>query len=133
MRSKGWRMTAAGYSKNLAESRYHSELLVEVGQKLDSGCSQVYCLCMSVAVEAPKRVWTEAELQALPEDGCNHELVNGELTMSPKNDFPHGDICSRLVAAFVNYNPRQKFGVILDSSTGFWMKNRNCGRPTSHS
>ena len=42
---------------------------------------------MHTAVEAPKKVWTKAELQALPEDGYLHELVNGELVMSPKNDF----------------------------------------------
>lgn len=34
-----------------------------------------------------KRVWTEAELEALPEDGYLHEVVNGELVMSPKKLF----------------------------------------------
>jgi Uma2 family endonuclease len=75
------------------------------------------------------KTWTEAELQALPENGCLHEVVNGELVMSPKNDFYHGDICSRLLAALVNFNQARKLGVVLDSSTGFWMKNRNCRAP----
>jgi hypothetical protein len=41
---------------------------------------------MSAAV-AKKKVWTEAELEALPEDGYIHEVVNGELVMSPKNNW----------------------------------------------
>ena len=36
--------------------------------------------------------WTEAELEALPEDGFIHEVVNGELVMSPKNNWYHGRI-----------------------------------------
>jgi hypothetical protein len=39
---------------------------------------------MSATVSIPKEVWTEADLEALPDDGYNHEVVNGELVMSPK-------------------------------------------------
>lgn len=84
---------------------------------------------MSVAVEAPIKVWTEAELQALPEDGQLHEVVGGELVMSPKNNFQHGSIASRLFLALGNYAQEHRLGVVLDSSTGFWMKNRNCRAP----
>jgi len=45
------------------------------------------------AIVESKKVWTEAELGALPEDGYLHEVVHGELVMSPKNSFYHGDIC----------------------------------------
>jgi Uma2 family endonuclease len=86
-------------------------------------------LVFMTVVEPPKKIWKEAELQALPEDGVNHELVNGELVFSPKNDFFHGDICSRLSAALVMFNSVHKLGAVLDSSTGFWMKNRNCRAP----
>jgi len=78
---------------------------------------------------AAQKVWTEAELEALPEDGYIHEVVNGQLVMSPKNNFYHGEICSRLSAALVNFNQVQKLGAVLDSSTGFWMENRNCRAP----
>ena len=81
------------------------------------------------AVETPKRVWTEAELQALPEDGFNHEVVNGELVMSPKNNWFHGRICARLSAALFHFSQMHKLGAVLDSSTGFWMFNRNCRAP----
>jgi hypothetical protein len=37
---------------------------------------------MSIAVEQPGKVWTEADLEALPDDGYSYELVNGELVMS---------------------------------------------------
>jgi Uma2 family endonuclease len=83
---------------------------------------------MSVPVEMSKKVWTEAELQALPEDGYLYEVVNGELIMSPKNWF-HGRICSRLLAALMSFVTKHRLGAVLDSSTGFWMQNRNCRAP----
>src|SRR5437870_3354298 len=76
-----------------------------------------------------KKIWTEGELQSKSEDGYIHEVVNGELVMSPKNDFSHGEICSRLLAALFNFNASHKLGAVLDSSTGFWMENRNCRAP----
>src|SRR6266498_690534 len=84
---------------------------------------------MSATVEAPRKVWTEAELQALPEDGYTHEVVNGDLVMSPKNNFYHGDICSELLTAMRLFVKKNHLGAVLDSSTGFWMKNRNCRAP----
>jgi Uma2 family endonuclease len=84
---------------------------------------------MSEAAVSAKRVWTEAELQALPEDGHIHEVVNGELVMSPKNTWYHGRICSRLSAALVNFVAEHRLGAVLDSSTGFWMHNHNCRAP----
>lgn len=76
-----------------------------------------------------KRVWTEAELMSLPEDGYIHEVVAGELVMSPKNNFFHGHICVRLSAALHAFVIQHRLGVVLDSSTGFWMHNRNCRAP----
>jgi len=73
--------------------------------------------------------WTEAELQALPDDGCLHEVVNGALIMSPKNNWYHGRICIRLAFALETFNRAHRLGAVLDSSTGFWMFNRNCRAP----
>src|SRR5438067_7259024 len=84
---------------------------------------------MSGAADLAQKVWTEAELEALPEDGFIHEVVGGELVMSPKNDFFHADICTRLLTALEVFNQAHKLGAVLDSSTGFWMKNRNCRAP----
>jgi hypothetical protein len=41
------------------------------------------------------KVLTEADLQALPDDGYIHERVGGDLVTSPKNDFIHGSISSQ--------------------------------------
>jgi Uma2 family endonuclease len=83
---------------------------------------------MSTVAEA-RKVWTEAELQALPEDGFLHEIVGGELMMSPKNDAFHGDICTQLTSALLSFARAGRLGAVWDSSTGFWMKNRNCRAP----
>ncbi|NJM55682.1 MAG: Uma2 family endonuclease [Verrucomicrobiae bacterium] len=84
---------------------------------------------MSATVEPPVKAWTEADLEALPEDGFIHEVVNGELVMSPKNNFQHGLICNRLSMPMSQHAASQRLGIVLDSSTGFWMKNRNCRAP----
>jgi Uma2 family endonuclease len=84
---------------------------------------------MNAPVAAPRKVWTEAELQALPENGFNHELVDGEIVVSPKNDSFHGDICTRLSAALLAFAETQHLGAVLDSSTGFRMNNLNVRAP----
>jgi Uma2 family endonuclease len=94
----------------------------------DNPAFALYAVGMSVATET-RKVWTEAELQALPADGYNYELVDGELVMSPKNNFYHGNLCTRLLVALENHNRAHRLGAVLDSSTGFWMKNRNCRAP----
>ncbi len=84
---------------------------------------------MSTAVESAKKVWTEAELQALPDEGYVHEVVDGELVMSPKNNFEHEFICTRLLTALENFNQAHRLGAVLGSSFGCWMRNRNCRAP----
>ncbi len=84
---------------------------------------------MTGASEVGRKVWTEEALQSLPEDGFIHEVVNGELVMSPKNNFQHERICTRLLTALYEFNRRQRLGVVLGSSAGFWMRNRNCRAP----
>jgi Uma2 family endonuclease len=84
---------------------------------------------MSAPVAAPKRIWTEAELQALPEDGFIHELVDGEVVMSPKNDSFQGDICTRLSAALLTFVETRRLGAVWESNTGFRMNNLNIRAP----
>lgn len=68
-------------------------------------------------------------MEALPGDGYIHEVVNGELVMSPKNNYQHGDICAQLLIALGTFARDRKWGAVWDSSTGFWMRNRNCRAP----
>src|SRR5256885_14121680 len=84
---------------------------------------------MSEAVECAKKTWTEAELQALPDEGYNYELVNGELVMSPKDNFEHEHLCGRLFLGLANFYRSLRFGVVLGSNLGCWMHNRNCRAP----
>ena len=92
--------------------------------------STIFIVSTSVAqIPQTQRIWTEEELQALPDDGYIHEVVGGALVMSPKNNFEHSDICTRLSTALNVFVRARKLGVVLDSSTGFWMQNRNCRAP----
>ncbi|MCL4787993.1 MAG: Uma2 family endonuclease [Verrucomicrobia bacterium] len=84
---------------------------------------------MIAATETSKKVWTEEELQSLPDDGFIHEVVDGDLVMSPKNNFQHERICGRLYAALYEFNRKQRLGVVLGSSAGYWMFNRNRRAP----
>ena len=84
---------------------------------------------MNLSPATERKKWTEEELQALPDDGFNHEIVDGELVMSPKNNPEHGQICMRLGAALHMHVEQKKLGAMFDSSTGFWMENENCRAP----
>jgi Uma2 family endonuclease len=84
---------------------------------------------MPAIVQTKRKVWTEAEIEALPEDGYIHEIVNGELIMSPKNNWLHGEICMRLSTAMKHFADLHRLGAVWDSSTGFWMENLNCRAP----
>lgn len=78
---------------------------------------------------AQKQDWTEEALQALPDDGHRHEVVNGELVMSPKNSFQDERVCTRLFLALGTFNQAHRLGVVQGSSAGYWMFNRNCRAP----
>src|SRR5438093_5683510 len=84
---------------------------------------------MGVTLETVKKVWTEAELQALPDDGYSREVVNGELVMSPKNNFQHESIFSRLFFSLEAFNRQHRLGGVFGSNLGCWMHNRNCRAP----
>ncbi len=65
-----------------------------------------------------KKNWTDEELEALPNDGNKHELLDGELTMSPVH-ANHGIICVRLSILLGTFVQRRQLGEVFDSSTGF--------------
>ena len=85
---------------------------------------------MSTAVKTARKVWAEAELEALPEKGCAREVVNGERVMSPKNNCDHADIRAGLPAALRTLAETNHPGAVGNSSTGHGMKNLNCRAPT---
>jgi Uma2 family endonuclease len=84
---------------------------------------------MTTAARIERKVWTEAELEALPDNGYIHEVVDGELVMTPKEGAYHAEICVQMLTALCLFAKAHKLGAVWDSSTGFWMYNRNCRAP----
>jgi Uma2 family endonuclease len=77
---------------------------------------------------ADKKEWTDEALMALPRDGRKHELLGGELTVSPTG-FQHGYLALRLATAMMSFALKHRLGLVVDSSTGFRMKNGDCLSP----
>ncbi len=75
-----------------------------------------------------KRKWTDEQLLQLPRDGQKREVFGGDLVVSPTG-FQHGYISSRLLAALMDYALSQRLGVVVDSSTGFRLRNGDCLSP----
>jgi Uma2 family endonuclease len=84
---------------------------------------------MTVADAVAKKVWTEEELEALPDNGYNFELVDGELVMSPKNNFDHEVLVEALFVPMSMHNRKEKLGAVVGSNLGCWMANRNVRAP----
>lgn len=76
-----------------------------------------------------KKLWTDAEFMALPEDGNRYELVKGELINMGNSGALHGYIAIILSSALFALVSSRKLGVLLDSSTAFTMKNGNKRSP----
>jgi Uma2 family endonuclease len=77
---------------------------------------------------AEKRGWTTKALRRLPRDGQKRELLGGELLVSPTG-FQHGYISSRLSTALLAFALKHRLGLVVDSSTGFRLKNGDCLSP----
>lgn len=76
-----------------------------------------------------KKVWTDAEIMSLPDNGYSYEVVDGDLKMSPKNNAQHGDAASEISMRMRMHAKALKLGRVFDSNTGFWMINRNLRAP----
>ncbi len=81
---------------------------------------------MEAAVE--RKEWTDAALMALPCNGRKHELLGGELVVSPTG-FEHGYLALRLASAIMTFALARRLGIVVDSSTGFRMKSGDCLSP----
>ncbi len=68
-----------------------------------------------------KKTWTDEELMALPRDGYKYELIDGDIEMSPTG-LTHGNIASYIVSELTLIVRKKKIGFVVDSSTGFRMK-----------
>jgi Uma2 family endonuclease len=71
---------------------------------------------------------TEEDLLRAPEDGYKHELVDGQIRMSPAGSR-HGFVSVQLVLQLGHFVKEHKLGYVFDSSTGFRMPGGNVRLP----
>lgn len=78
---------------------------------------------------APRKIWTDEALEALPKERGKFELIDGKLTrMSPaKRD--HGLICVQIASALNQHVISRRLGLVFDSSTGFRLDPENVLSP----
>ncbi len=74
------------------------------------------------------KVWTEAELMALPDDGRKYELVEGEIVVSNAG-IEHEFIGAGLINSLFSFVRKHKLGIVCGSSAGYWMKSGNLRSP----
>ncbi|MEI8196061.1 MAG: Uma2 family endonuclease [Phycisphaerae bacterium] len=75
-----------------------------------------------------KKIWTDAELLALPHDGHDYEIVDGELMMSPAS-MDHGAVITTLTIILGHYVRARRLGRLLDGQTGCRMKSGDLFSP----
>jgi Uma2 family endonuclease len=71
---------------------------------------------------------TELDLLRSPKDGRKHELVDGQIRVSPAGTR-HGRICVRLVVRLDTFVEKERLGYVFDSSTGFKLPGGNVRAP----
>ena len=59
--------------------------------------------------------WTAEMVRQLPDDGRRHEVVHGELLVTPAPRFDHQLLVSRLALALGGYLEREPVGIVLTS------------------
>ncbi|MSU49935.1 MAG: Uma2 family endonuclease [Opitutus sp.] len=79
-------------------------------------------------METAVKNWTDEELMALPKDGHKHELINGEIIMSPTG-YRHEDIAAAMLMAMRLHVRQHKLGSVCGSSLGCWMSSGNLLSP----
>lgn len=74
------------------------------------------------------RVLTDEDLMRLPKDGHKHELVDGEIRVSPAGGR-HGKVIMRLAVRLWAFVDAGGLGEVLSESTGFRMPGGNVRSP----
>ncbi len=59
----------------------------------------------AMTIVSDRRRWTRDERDALPEDGCRHELLDGALVMTPAPSGRHQWLSSSLLAGLISACP----------------------------
>lgn len=74
------------------------------------------------------RAWTEDELMALPQDGFQRELVNGEIVAVAGGTW-HSLVNTRLACLLFAFVDDRSLGWVFGPNTGLWMPSGNLRVP----
>lgn len=102
--------------------------LTPVSRKLRPVGEGVTMAQSTTSMAAVTRPATEEDLLQAPRDGRKHELVDGEIRVSPAGQR-HGQVCVRLLMAIGAFVRERKLGELFDSSTGFRLSGGNVRVP----
>jgi Uma2 family endonuclease len=81
-----------------------------------------------MATTTTRRVATEDDLRAMPEDGRKYELVDGEIRVSPAGDR-HSKIALELGALLLAYVKERRLGHVFGADAGFRLPGGNVRSP----
>ncbi len=75
-----------------------------------------------------RRIATEDDLRAMPEDGNKYELVDGEIRVSPAGDR-HSAIALRLAARLLAFVDVHRLGHVMGADAGYRLPGGNVRSP----
>ena len=75
-----------------------------------------------------RRIATEDDLRAMPEDGNKYELVDGEIRMSPAGDR-HSAVALRLGARLLAFVDQHRLGYVMGADAGYRLPGGNIRSP----
>ena len=75
-----------------------------------------------------RRIATEEDLRAMPEDGDKYELVDGEIRMSPAGDR-HSAVALRLGSRLLAFVDQHRLGHVMGADAGYRLPGGNIRSP----
>jgi Uma2 family endonuclease len=76
----------------------------------------------------PKGTATVEDLLNMPEDGMKHELVNGEIVVSPTG-WKHSKIATRIIHILATFLDEHPIGELGSPDLGIWLSGGNLRSP----
>lgn len=81
-----------------------------------------------MAIVTPRDTATIEDLLNLPEDGMKHELVDGEILVSPTG-FRHSEIAGKILQIIATFLDEFPIGKVLTPDVGIWLSDGNLRSP----
>jgi Uma2 family endonuclease len=90
--------------------------------------AQCYHAAEAAMATITRRVATEEDLLAMPDDGQKYELVDGEIRVSPAGNR-HSYVAAQLVAALSVFVKEHRLGYVMGADAGFRLPSKNVRSP----